>query len=219
MADTISARLAATLALAVPALLPGCAWTPVQPYEGGAAPTSSVDLIAAAWHTEIGVAAADLQGPLIALALEFPGARELVFGWGQRTYYMAGRPGSGDLLGAVFPSAAVMLVIPVATSPAHAFPGADIFPLRISGPGLARLSDYLWGYLQKGPDGGPIRLAAGPFPGSVFYASGTTYDAARTCNTFTAEGLRVAGLPVHAGGVVLAHQVIDQLRSIALPAR
>jgi len=196
----------------VPALLPGCAWAPVRPYEGGAAPISSVDVIAADWHTEIGVAAADIHGPLTVLVSDFAGARELVFGWGQREYYMAGHPGSGDLVGAAFPSTAVMLVIAVTTSPTDTFPEAQIFPRGISRPGLDR-RDYLWGYLEKGPDGRPIRLAPGPFPGSVFYASGATYDLVRTCNTFTAEGLRVAGAPVHASGVILAHQVTDQLRS------
>jgi hypothetical protein len=207
------ALLAAALASTVPALLPGCAWAPVRPYKGGAAPISSVDVIAAVWHTEIGVAAADIHGPLTVLVADFAAARELVFGWGQRDYYMAGHPGSGDLLGAAFPSTAVMLVIPVPTSPTDTFPGAGIFPLGISRPGLENLSDYLWGYLEKGPDGRPIRLAPGPFPGSVFYASGVTYDLGRTCNTFTAEGLHVAGVPVHASGVILAHQVTDQLRS------
>jgi Protein of unknown function (DUF2459) len=204
---------AQALASMVPALLLGCGWTPVRPYEGGAAPVSRGDVIAAAWHTEIGVAAADIDGPLTVLVSDFPGARELVFGWGQREYYMAGHPGSGDLVGAAFPSAAVMLIIPVTTSPTDTFRGAEIVPVGISRPGLDRLSDYLWGYLEKGPDGRPIRVAPGPFPGSAFYASGATYHIARTCNTFTAEGLRVAGVRVHASGVILAHQVTDQLRS------
>jgi hypothetical protein len=197
----------------VPALLPGCAWTPVRPYEGRAAPVASVDVIALAWHTEIGVAAADIHGPLTALVSEFAGARELVFGWGQREYYMAGHPGSADLIGAAFPSTAVMLVIPVTTSPTDTFPGAEVLPQGVSRPGLDRFSNYVWGYLEKGPDGRPIRLAPGPFPGSVFYASGATYYLARTCNTFTAEGLRVAGVPVHASAVILPYQVTDQLRA------
>jgi hypothetical protein len=69
---------AEALASMVPALLLGCAWTPVRPYEGGAAPVSRGDVIAAAWHTEIGVAAADIDGPLTVLVSDFPGARELV---------------------------------------------------------------------------------------------------------------------------------------------
>jgi len=66
-------RILHFLASTVPALLPGCAWTPVRPYKGGAAPISSVDVIAADWHTEIGVAAADIHGPLTVLVSDFAG--------------------------------------------------------------------------------------------------------------------------------------------------
>ena len=46
-------------------------------------------------------------------------------------------------MGAAFPSAAVMLVIPVTSSPTDTFPEAKILPVGISQPGLDRLSDYL----------------------------------------------------------------------------
>ena len=63
-------------------------------------------------------------------------------------------------------------------------------------------------------EGPPRRIGAGPYPQSVFYASTGTYNLAHTCNTWTAEALRVAGLPVNAAGVVFAGQVLDQLPSI-----
>lgn len=192
----------------------GCGSTPVPAHPGDPAPISSVDVIAAAWHTEVGVPTYGIHGPLATLLPDFPGAHELVFGWGQRTFYMARNPGVGDALVATFPSASVMLVIPVFASPNAAFPGSEIFHLDVSQPGLDRLEEYLWRYIKKGSDGRPIRIGPGPFPGSAFYASGVTYDLARTCNTFTVEGLRVAGLPISADGVILASQVVDRLRSL-----
>ena len=59
----------------------------------------------------------------------------------------------------------------------------------------------------------PRRLAAGPGPGSVFYAATGTYSATYTCNTWTAEGLRVGGIPVTPAGVVFVSELTDQLRS------
>ena len=48
-------------------------------------------------------------------------------------------------------------------------------------------------------------------PGAPSTQATGTYSATYTCNTWTAESLRVGGLPVTPAGVVLASQVIDQL--------
>ena len=57
-----------------------------------------------------------------------------------------------------------------------------------------------------------------PFPQSIFYASTGPYNLGHTCNTWTAEGLQVSGLPVSAAGVVFASQVLDQVRPLLEPA-
>jgi hypothetical protein len=59
------------------------------------------------------------------------------------------------------------------------------------------------------------RLAEGPYPGSEFYASPATYDAFYTCNTFAAEALGAAGLPIASGGVIFAEQVMGPSRRLA----
>jgi len=58
------------------------------------------------------------------------------------------------------------------------------------------------------------RIGTGPYPQSASYASSGTYNLAHTCNTWTAEALRTAGLPVNAAGVVFSGQVLDQLPPI-----
>ena len=76
------------------------------------------------------------------------------------------------------------------------------------------LATFLWDYLAVDKEGPPHRIGTGPYPRSVFFASTGTYNLGHTCNTWTAEALRVAGLPVTAAGVVFAGQVLDQLRPI-----
>jgi hypothetical protein len=72
-------------------------------------------------------------------------------------------------------------------------------------------SELLWNYLAADEDRSPRRIGTGPYPESVFYASTGTYNLSHTCNTWTAEALRVTGLPVTATGVVFAGQVLDEL--------
>jgi Protein of unknown function (DUF2459) len=98
--------------------LAGCRGAnPVEPHIGSASRTELIYVIAGGWHTEIGLPVGAIGGPLAALKAEFPGARYLVFGWGARDYYMARNPGLGDILRALTPGPAVMLVIPLQMPP------------------------------------------------------------------------------------------------------
>lgn len=197
-------------------VMPGCAPTPVEPNPGALPATETVYVIAAAWHTEIGISTNDVAEPLARLAAGSPSARYLVFGWGSRDYYMASHPSLGDALAAITPGPAVMLVIPLTASLSQTFgKNTKTYPIPVSREGIARLSAFLWGYLVKDRDGMFHPIEQGPYPGSAFYAAGGTYSLARTCNTFTVDALQAAGVPVNTAGVFLASQVTDQLAAIA----
>jgi uncharacterized protein (TIGR02117 family) len=187
----------------------------VEPYTGSPTRSEVIYVIAGGWHTELGLPIQIINGPLAALKPGFPNARYLIFGWGAQDFYMARNPGIGDLLRATVPGPAVMLVIPLQVSP-EAFAGStNTFVIHISRDGVERLSQFLWDDLAKEQEKIPRRISSGPYPQSDFYASTRTYDLGHTCNTWTAEALRVAGLPVSAGGVVFAAQVLGQLEPFA----
>jgi len=200
--------------------LAGCAVAPVAPYAGAAPKLQTVYVVAGGWHTEIGVPVDALSKPLAALPSVSPDSRYVVFGWGQRDYYMARNPGIGDLLAATVPGPSVVLVIPLRESPTTFFAaGASVIAIPVSQAGLDRLSQFVWASIEKDRQNLPRRLADGPYPGSGFYASGLTYSLANTCNTWTAEALHVSGLPVTASGVIFAHEVTDQVRGLAVQGR
>ena len=211
-------RFARILVLSVVCILcglVGCiAATPVVPHVGSAPRTEAIYVISGGWHTELGLPLETLSGPLAALKSDFPNARYLVFGWGARDYYMAKNPGIEDLLRAATPGPAVMLVIPLELSPEAFFGASNVFVLPATQEGVQRLSQFLSDYLTNDERGTFRRVGTGPYPQSVFYASTGTYNLGHTCNTWTAEALRVAGLPVNAAGVVFAGQVLDQLPRI-----
>jgi hypothetical protein len=160
-------------------------------------------------NTEMGLRSDAITGPLAVIKRGFPASSYMVFGWGQRDYYMAPHTGIGDLLRAVFPGPAVLLAISLDRSPADAFIGSQVFAVHASHEELNRVSNYLWDQLEK-ENGVPHRVGDGPYPNSAFYASTRTYDLANTCNTWTAETLHLVGHPVSAAGVIFAGQVVDQ---------
>jgi uncharacterized protein (TIGR02117 family) len=189
---------------------------PSPPAEFAAEPRmEAIYVLRGGWHTELALPLQLIDSPLSGLESDFPGARYLVFGWGARDYYMAQNPGIAEATRALSPGPAVMLVMGLSSAPA---PSESAFILFVSRPGMVRLSHWLRNELAKDAAGQAQRIAAGPYPQSVFYAATGSYDASHTCNTWTAEALRVAGLPVNAAGIIFADQVTAQLAPFATPS-
>lgn len=200
--------------------LAGCSGpSPVEPRTGTASRTEPLYVISGGWHTELGLPARALSGPLAALKSKFPSARYLVFGWGARDYYMARNPGMTDILRALAPGPAVMLIIPLKIPLETSFGPSNTLIVHVSRDGIERLSELLWSFLTADDEAVPRRIGTGPYPESAFYASAGSYDLSHTCNTWTAEALRVAGLPVSTAGVVFANQVLDQVQPLLEPVR
>ena len=183
----------------------------------GRHPRSEVGVLVASWHTGI-VLPRDELGPLGSL-LQDPQAKYLSFGWGNRRFYMATHPGSGDAMAALFRSPSALFVQEVATPADLSVGDARIHWLCADRDELWRVVDYIEASLSR-PRGEPVDLGPGPLPRSHFYGSVAHYSAVHTCNTWTIAALQYAGLPVQASGVILASQVrrrIQELRACPPP--
>jgi uncharacterized protein (TIGR02117 family) len=176
---------------------------------------ASIYVVERGWHTDIGLPVDEITGPLATLEQGFPGVRFMVFGFGERAYYMARRTGSAALLTAMFPSESAILMTALSVSPTLAFADQHVVELHLPQDAVDRIVTRIWQVLEKGPDGSAVRLADGPYPGSVFLASTETYDLFNTCNTWTAAVLHDAGLPIDPH-VLLADGVMQQVDRIAL---
>jgi uncharacterized protein (TIGR02117 family) len=170
-----------------------------------------IGLLVAGWHTGIVLPAQQL-GPLTSL-LHDPQARYLSFGWGNRRFYMAAHPGSGDALAALFSSPSVLFVQAAAT-PADLLAGDErIHWICADRNELRRVEVYIEQSLSR-PGGAPVDLGPGPLPDSRFYASTAHYSAVHTCNTWTIAALEYAGLPVSASGILFASQADRRVRQL-----
>jgi uncharacterized protein (TIGR02117 family) len=182
-------------------------------------PTETIFLIERGWHTDIGLQATQVGDMLGQLRVTFPGVHTLVIGFGERAYLLHPDHDFGDMLAALIPGPGALLVTALHTTPGAAFPARDVVELHVSARGLARLTDFIAGSFERPPNGALRSIADGPYPGSLFYASTSTHSGTYTCNTWTAEALQTAGLPVRAAGVVFADDVADQARRIAAASR
>ncbi len=210
--------MAACLAWLITAAPSGCAAP--YPHSGpvDAAGDIAIYVIDRGWHTDIGLQPPGPRGQLAVFRRTFPGARFLVFGFGERAYYTGADRNLGTMLRALLPSPSAILVTALRGTPAEAFGAGHVVALHLSRAGVERVIRFIWNDLPRDAAGRPLLLAEGPYPGSLFYASSGTYDLLHTCNTWTAEALDAGGEPVQAFGTVFAAQVMDQVRRIAAHA-
>ena len=194
-------------ALALLLLLTRCAPTPppcaLQPIPAD----DVVYVVSHGWHTDLGIPAAVLRGPMTRFRQTFPGMTTLMVGFGRRTVMMAPVIQLDDLLIGPFPGSGTLLVAGLTTTPDRAYGDGTMAVLRLRPGGAERLSDFVWRTFRL--DGGtPLRIADGFFPGSVFYASRVGYSGLYTCNSWADDALHAAGLLAGPSGVVFAGQVM-----------
>ena len=190
----------------------------------------TVYVVRRGWHIDVGFDVPELVAPLASVAREFPGARCLLFGFGDRRYLMAKHSHVPAMLGAIWPGEALVLVTGLTATPAEAFGQKQVIALDVSPSQSRELQAFVAHSLRttdgsgfegsQGADGalgtGPFAVAApGPYSGSLFYSSDLKYSGVHTCNTWVAEGLRSAQLPVRSRGTLFARQLWRQVTRVA----
>ncbi len=102
----------------------------------------------------------------------------------------------------------------VAGTPEQAFGDAGVIRLTLNPSEAGRLEAFVWNSLAATE--GVVRvLGPGPYADSFYYAATARYSGLHTCNTWTAEGLKAAGLPIRSFAVEFSGQVWRQVRRIA----
>jgi hypothetical protein len=120
----------------------------------------------------------------------------------------------GGMVGAIWPGPGLVLVTGLTGTPEQAFGDEGVIRLILTADQARRLEEFVLNTLAA-TDGVPKVLATGPYDGSYYYFSTLRYSGLHTCNTWTAEALKAAGLPVHGFGVEFSGQVWRQVRHIA----
>jgi hypothetical protein len=136
----------------------------------------------------------------------------VLFGFGDR-HYLLHRNGS-TMLSALWPGPGVVLATAISRPLDQTFEADDVVHIRISHAGMVSLQAYVARTLTA-RDGAIVEaLADGPYAGSRYYESTERYSAVYTCNTWAADALRSAGLPVRATGVAFAGSLWRQVKPL-----
>lgn len=205
-------RRRALLGAVLAALLQAaCGHTVARSAPGASPETTAVAyVVRRGWHSDIGFAVDAVHGPLAALAHDLSDSRYMVFGFGDRRYLQMSNKASGSVLAMLWPERGLILATGLKATPAEAFGAGNVVALRLSQQQIEDMADFVWKSLQQDPQGMVRPYANGPYADSLYYSSTRIYAGVRTCNTWTAQALRAAGLPVQSVGVVFAVQVWTQ---------
>ena len=181
-------------------LLAGCAAIPAPAgcVPGMAGP--AVWLVDRGWHTELFVPAAAVTGPLAATTGRFAAAPMVAFGFGKRDWITAEQRHISITLAGPMPGPGVVEVTGSPGLPAGAI------RLALDASGMAGLQAFLAASLAD-PAAPPVVVSRF---GQHFHDASRSYSLAYTCNTWVAEALAAAGLPVRAHGVRLTRSVLAQ---------
>jgi hypothetical protein len=174
----------------------------------GAMPAHPVTLyvVRRGWHIDVGFAADALAGPLTAAREQFPEAHFFTFGFGDRRYLHAHHPAFPNMLAALWPGDGLVLVTALRGTPQQAFGDTQVVELTVTAGDAGAAQRRMAGSLSL-QDGHPRSDGPGPYEGSVYWRSMQRYSAAYTCNTWAAQVLAAAGLPLPDRGVVFAGQL------------
>lgn len=195
--------------------LEGCsAFQPKPPLPHSAHPTAVIYVVRRAWHIDIGFATSDLVPPLSALAQGVAGAHFLLFGFGDRRYLQSRSKHLPNMLGALWPGPGLLLMTALAGTPTQAFGERSVIALLVEPQQLRAAQAAVWASVATLNDL-PLSEGPGPYEGSAYWRANQNYSALHTCNTWAAEVLRAAGLPVRTTGVVFAGQLWAQTRRIS----
>jgi hypothetical protein len=171
------------------------------------------------WHIDVGFSVRELDPSLAPIARRFPRAKYLFFGFGDRHYLLSKRKGTSTLSGALIPGPGIILVTALENAPAQAFGGSQVLEFDLSAAAMAAAQNFVRRTLSGERGTAELKpVADGPYEGSLYYGAEPRYSALHTCNTWAAETLNSAGLPVRTRLVLLAGQLWRQARKLAARA-
>jgi uncharacterized protein (TIGR02117 family) len=171
------------------------------------------------WHAAIVLRSSDLSDKIMPELTDFPAARFIEFSWGDKDYFPD--PASGifaAIKAALWSGGSVMHLVGFADAVEHFYRGATITELRLNATAYDHLVDYIDETFAREKSLGRARATPGLFSNSHFYPSNRNFSLLRTCNTWVAEALERAGLPISSGLVMTAANLHTQLLALQ-PAR
>lgn len=148
------------------------------------------------WHAGIIVKVEDINNSVWEIDSLFKEFEYIEVGWGDEDYYKNSDPSFWITLKAgIVPTSSVLHLRGISQHKLNSFSKDKIVKLTISEKGFGQLSLFIQNSFAK-KNAKFIPLSKGLYPNSLFYLSSKKYHIFNTCNIWSAEALRSAGLDI-----------------------
>jgi uncharacterized protein (TIGR02117 family) len=167
------------------------------------------------WHAAIVLRRADITHDSLPELVDFPDAEFIEFSWGDKDYFP--NPDAGVFTGikaAFWSSGSVLHLVGFSGNPKSFYRSEELVELRLTTNAHGRLLDYISRTFFRPPPRDRAEASAGLFTYSRFYPATHKFSLLKTCNTWVAEALKSAGLPISPGHVMTADSLATQLSGI-----
>lgn len=168
----------------------------------------AVYVVSDRWHAGIVLSKGDVPITSLPEIRDFLGFQMIEISWGDRDYFPDPEPGIYAALRAAFWSNGSVLHVVGFNGPVAAFyPSASVDELRITEAAFARLLLFVTREFLRPEPARPAPPRPGLVADSRFYHAASKFSLARTCNTWVAEALSYAGLPIEAPAIITGNQL------------
>jgi uncharacterized protein (TIGR02117 family) len=172
----------------------------------------TVFIVHNAWHAAIVLDRGDLSLDALPELSDFPDAEFIEFSWGDQDYFPDPNSGIWAALRAAFWSGgSVLHLVGFNEKVAQFYGRAKIFELRLTAAAERQLILFISQTFARTNSNSRAQARPGLFPYSRFYPATAKFSVLRTCNTWVAEALASAGLPISPGAVLTAGSLASQL--------
>lgn len=163
-------------------------------------------------HTGLIVPADTIQSRLPELKNRFSNALYLEFGWGDEKFYQADEITSGLVMQAIFwPTESVMHVVAIPQKPDIYFHNSAVESRYLEPKNYATLLLFIEKSFSRNSVDKIIGMKNGIYGNSQFYKGAGDYYLMNTCNTWTAKGLKSAGIDIHPTFKLTAESIMSAL--------
>jgi len=182
-------------------------------------PSTPVWVVDHGWHTGLVVERAAIPQGLWPEQDDLAPEPYLEVGWGDAAFYRAKEPGVGLAIRAALASAGSALhLVAIPARPERIFPGREVVEIRLSRPGVQALARFVDESVARVERDRAPRLGPGLYGVSAFYPARGHYHLLNTCNTWVADALRSAGVPITPAYAMTAGNLMWQARRVAVPS-
>lgn len=173
----------------------------------------TVWLVGHGWHTGLVLPWSEEVARAWPAGLHLGRARYVEVGWGERAFYPAPHNDSGAAMRALlWRNASVLHLVAFDTAVPSYFPVAQRVALDLDGDSYRRLVGAIGASFDRDPDGRAVDVGAGLYGDGRFYGSRDRYHLFNTCNVWTAQKLKTAGLPLAPWRAITTGMLLRQAR-------